>query len=112
MSLVVSEGELVLTWLQKGFGHSQEEIKEIANIKFLPKWGIVLVNSRCLNSLGRSRIRAGSAPRAPSNGGRLWMFIVVEKRFQFGLISLENLHCEIFRSKDRESLWVEIVEGV
>lgn len=46
MSLVVSEGELVLTWLQKGFGHSQEEIKEVANIKLLPKSGIVAVSCR------------------------------------------------------------------
>lgn len=101
MSLVVSEGELVLTWLQKGFDHSQKEIKEVANIKFLPKSGILLVSSRPgVETLGEQKQdQAGSAPRAPSNGGRWWVFIEVEKRFQFGLISLENLHWMYFKVK-------------
>lgn len=59
----------------------------------------------------RSRIRPGSAPRAPSNGERLQIFIVVEKRFQFGLVSLENLHWIYFKVR-AESLWAEVVEGV
>lgn len=43
---VVSGGELVLTWLQKGFSHSQEEIREMTSIRFLPKSGVLLVGSR------------------------------------------------------------------
>lgn len=40
------------------------------------------------------------------------IFIEVRKRFQFGLISLENLTPDVFQNKDRESLWVEIVKDV
>lgn len=55
----------------------------------------------------RSGVRPGSAPWTPSNGGSLQIFIVVGKLFQFGKFTLD-----IFQSKDRESLWVEIVKGV
>lgn len=114
MLLVVSEGELVLTWLQKGFGHSQEEIKGVANIKLLPKLGIVLVSCRpgVWTLWGAEQDQARLSPMGSQQCREIVDIYCGWEKIPVWADKFGKLILDIFRSKDRECLRVEIEKGV